>query len=102
MISEQEKRGKYPKKGKEETKSALLAAILGKVAVADGEGRMPVEQRAVVTTRGRAHMAERMLGFEEELKVVGAGIADLGSFADHAQDIGLIQEGGVHCRAHFV
>ena len=43
MISKQEKRGKYPKKGKEKTELALLAAILRKGAVADGERRMPVE-----------------------------------------------------------
>ena len=38
MINEQGKRGKYPEKDKEKTESALLAAILGEVAVTDGEG----------------------------------------------------------------
>ena len=57
---------------------------------------MTIEQRPIIAARGGLHVTEGMLRAEEELKVVGAGIADMSGFADHAQDIRLIQQSGVY------
>lgn len=61
-----------------------------------------IEQRAIVAARRRTHVAERVLGFEEKLEVVGAGVADVSGLANHAQDVRLVQQRGMHSGAHLV